>query len=69
MITDTTRLDEIENFVRWAEGHYSGILRGLHINATSDGDISVTVLGPDDCFTASNLRQALDDATLSLTSP
>jgi hypothetical protein len=37
------------------------------ISGTHDGDISVTVLGPDDCFTARDLRQAIDDATLAIT--
>lgn len=67
MITDAERLDEIERFVRWARADYPDSFKGVQISARGDGDISVTVLGPDDCFTARDLRQALDDATLSMT--
>jgi hypothetical protein len=66
-MTDSTRLDEMETFVRWAAATYPDVIKGVLISGTHDGDISVTVLGPDDCFTARDLRQALDDATLAST--
>jgi hypothetical protein len=68
-MSDTKRLDEIENFVRWAHANYPDVIKGVLIAGAADGDVSVTVLGPDDCFTARDIRQALDDATLAITSP
>jgi hypothetical protein len=66
-LPDSKRIDEMETFVRWAAATYPDVIKGVLINGTPDGDISVTVLGPDDCFTARDLRQALDDATLAST--
>jgi hypothetical protein len=66
-LPDSKRIDEMETFVRWAAATYPDVIKGVLINGTPDGDISVTVLGPDDCFTARDLRQAIDDATLAIT--